>query len=119
MNDYIVRLNNIRVKALHGLHPAEKVKPQLFEFDIAVSYFGENCDDKIKKTIDYEHIYNLSIDVFKNNSFNLLETLGEEIINLICVEYNVKNVSITIRKPEIFFDSNSNCVEVSIIRNNE
>ena len=119
MNDYIVRLNNIKIQATHGLHEIEKTKPQVFEVDVAISFRRKTCDDDIKKSINYEYVYNVIIDIFKNNTFNLLETLGEKIISSISKIEGVKSVSANIRKPEIAFDENYNCVEVSISSSNE
>jgi len=119
MNDYIIRLNNIKIQATHGLHEVEKTKPQIFEIDVAISFRKKTCDDNIENSINYEDVYNTIVDIFKNNSFSLLETLGERIISSICETEGVKSISTTIRKPEIAFDDNYNCVEVSINSSNE
>jgi len=119
MNDYIIRLNNIKIQATHGLHEVEKTKSQIFEIDVAISFRRETCDDNIENSINYEYMYSTIVDIFKNNTFSLLETLGERIISSICKSEGVKSVSVTIRKPEIAFDDNHNCVEVSINSSNE
>ena len=59
------------------------------------------------------------INIFKDNTFNLIETLGEKIIYEVFKYSPAKSVSVTIRKPEIKFGDNNNCVEVSISKNNE
>ena len=119
MNDYIVKLNNIKIVAAHGLHDIEKINKQLFEVDVAISFSKENCNDDINQSIDYEYLYNLIVKVFKQNSVNLIESLGEKIIDSIFATFSAEKVSVTIRKPEISFDNNLNCIEVSINRNNE
>tara|TARA_B100000519_G_C14223444_1_gene428756 strand:+ start:96 stop:455 length:360 start_codon:yes stop_codon:yes gene_type:complete len=119
MNDYIVKLNNIKILAAHGLHDSEKATKQLFEVDIAITSTKETCNDDIGSSIDYEYIYNLIVRVFEENCFNLIETLGEKIIDSICASFSTRKISVTIRKPEISFDNNSSCVEVSVIRSNE
>ena len=73
MNDYIVKLNNIKIVAAHGLHDIEKTNKQLFEVDVAISFSKENCNDDINQSIDYEYLYNLIVKVFKQNSVNLIE----------------------------------------------
>ena len=114
MHNYTVKLNNIKIKALHGVHEIEKKNEQLFEIDIAISFDKETCDDDISKSINYENIYSIIVDIFKNNTFDLIETLGEKIINSIYLINDVKHVSTTIRKPEVSFGDNFNCIEVSI-----
>ena len=119
MNNYIVKLNNIKIKSSHGLYEAEKENDQLFEVDIAIAFSKQTCSDDIEKTINYEYVYGVVLDVFKNNTFNLIETLGEKIIDKIFTDYDVENAEINIRKPEITFNKDSNCTEVSISRSNE
>ena len=120
MNDYIVKLNNVKIKAAHGLYDIEKTDEQLFEVDVAIFFSKESCNDNIEESINYENIYNIIKNIFKSNDcFNLLETLGERIIDSIYELGNFSNVIVTIRKPEINFDNNSNCIEVSINRGNE
>ena len=117
MNEYIVKLNNLKIPATHGLNESEKKTKQLFEIDIAIYSNKETCNDNIELSIDYELIYNLVVKIFKENCFNLIETLGEKIIDSIFNLYSVKNVVVTIRKPEVVFDNNSNCIEVTISKN--
>ena len=120
MYDYVIKLNNIEIEAAHGLYDSEKKKNQIFEVDARVRLTRENsCLDDIDNSIDYENIYKIIRRVFNNNTFNLLETLGEEIISQIFNSSNATNIEIVIRKPGIKFDRNSNCVEVSISRKNE
>ena len=120
MHDYIVRLKNIKIDAIHGLHDTEKINKQLFEVDVEIHLLEkESCNDSIENSIDYETIYNLLVDIFENNTFNLIETLGEKVIEKIFMNNNVKSAIITIRKPQIVFDNNSNCIEVSVNKKNE
>ena len=120
MHTYIVRLNNIRLKATHGVYEREKLNKQLFEVDIEAHLIEkETCYDDIRHSVDYHKIYKILLDVFNNNSFNLIETLGEKVIRKMFKNNNIKSAVITIRKPEIQFDDNSNCVEVSISGSNE
>ena len=85
MNNYIVKLNNIKIKSSHGLYEAEKENDQSFEVDIAISFSKQTCSDDIDKTINYQYVYGIILDVFKNNTFNLIETLGEKIIDKVLV----------------------------------
>ena len=81
MYNYVVRLNNITVKATHGLYQHEKNNEQLFEVDIEACLIKEEpCHDDINNSLDYEKIYQIVLNVFKNNTFNLIETIGEKII---------------------------------------
>ena len=52
MYSYIVKLNNIKVEAAHGLYESEKKNNQLFEVDVAISLNRESCYDDIKTSIN-------------------------------------------------------------------
>ena len=120
MYNYVVRLNNVKIRATHGLHQHEKSCEQLFEVDLeAYLIKRETCRDDINNSLDYEKIYKIVLNVFKNNTFNLIETIGEEIIHKVFNDNNIESMTVTIRKPQIKFDNNSNCVEVSISKKNE
>ena len=121
MYSYIVRLNNVTFTATHGLHEHEKRVQQKFEVDIEVSYTREEaCLDVIENSVNYEKLYEISHTIIQNNTFSLIETIGEKIIQKIFqMHKNIENVIITIRKPQIKFDDNSKCVEVSISKTNE
>ena len=119
MYSYIVKLNNIKVEAAHGLYESEKKNNQLFEVDIAISLNRESCNDDIKNSINYEYVYKIILKIFNQNCFSLLETLGEKIIDQIFNDYNVHKVKVTMRKPEVAFDKNTNCIQVTVKRNNE
>ena len=120
MHDYVVKLNDLKFNAIHGLHEHEKTNPQKFEIDIEVSYPGKNCNDDLQKTINYEILYSIAENIIMNNSFNLIETIAEKIIKKIFKSYpNVYSVKVNVRKPQIRFDNNSNCVEVTLVKFNE
>ena len=119
MYNYIVKLNNIKIEAAHGLYESEKKNNQLFEVDIAISLNRESCNDDIKSSINYEYVYQIILKIFNQNCFNLLETLGERIIDQVFNDYNVNSVKVTIRKPEVEFDKNANCIQVTVKRCDE
>ena len=121
MYNYIVKLNNIKFEAIHGVNKIEKTNKQLFEIDIAIYFCKDTCNDSLENSIDYEYVYSITSEILKKNTFNLIETLGEKIINKIFSDYEssiygLEKVKATLRKPEVKFDENSNCAEVSVIR---
>ena len=121
MYKHVVRLNNLKFNATHGLYEYEKNKPQKFELDIEFSYCKSNtCNDDISDLINYEVLYGIVKKVVINNTFDLIESLGERIIQDVFDYYNRKCVlRVIIRKPEVKFDENENCVEVSVSKSNE
>ena len=125
-NHYIIKIKDIfltkllKFNAIHGLHEHEKTNSQKFEIDIEVSCRSDNCNDDLQKTINYEILYSIAKNIIMNNSFNLIETIGEEIIKKIFKNYpGVYSAKVNVRKPQIKFDNNSNCVEITLVKTNE
>ena len=120
MYKYVVKLNNLKFNATHGLYEYERNHPQEFELDIKFSYYENNsCNDNMKESINYETLYDIAKGVVTSNTFNLIESIGEKIIEDIFKYYdNACSVKVVIRKPEVKFDDNSNCVEVSVFKSN-
>ena len=116
----IVRLNNIKVSGTHGIYDSEKITPQIFEIDMQVFLPEKKTfNDNIANSINYEEIYHIIVDIVSNNTFNLLETLGEHILERVLQNKNVLKAIISIKKPDIKFGDNVNCVEVLLSKVNE
>ena len=121
MYNYTVKLNSLKFDATHGLYKDEKTVNQPFQIDIEVSYQrGKTCNDTIENSVNYENLYLISKAIVIDNTFSLIETIGEKIIQKVFETYShLQFASVTIRKPRIQFDNNCKCVEVVISRTNE
>ena len=121
MHNYVIKLNNLKFNAIHGVYEEEKNNFQKFEIDIEASYSKiNNCKDSLLRSVNYESLYEIVKDVLLNNTFNLVETIGESIIEQTLEEFReITFILVTIRKPEVKFDDNSRCVEVSVSRSND
>ena len=89
---YTIRLNNVVVYGFHGVHPEEKTLGQRFEIDL--EYRLKNPADPWKdeehSTISYVNAHSIISRICSEKSFNLIETLGNRIIEEMRESYLVE-----------------------------
>jgi len=118
-----IDVKGIRAYGKHGVYIEEKKEEQLFLIDVKV-LFGEikELNDSLKKTINYETLVKKVVDLVKKESFNLIETLATKLVQEIeelaiktNVIKNIKQVSITVHKPETQLNKTTEDVSVKVI----
>tara|TARA_B100000902_G_scaffold381616_1_gene418336 strand:- start:1476 stop:1853 length:378 start_codon:yes stop_codon:yes gene_type:complete len=118
-----IDVKGIRAYGKHGVYIEEKKEEQLFLIDVKV-LFGEikELNDSLKKTINYETLVKKVVDLVKKESFNLIETLATKLVQEIeelaiktNVIKNIKQVSITVHKPETQLNKITEDVSVKVI----
>ena len=95
-----VFINDLKIDTIIGIFEWEREVRQTVGIDIAIG-----CDtrkaaaaDDIQYALDYKTVVDLVQQFVENNTFNLIESLAEQISNLIFKELKVSHLNITIRK---------------------
>ena len=111
-------LKGLEFKGCHGVNPVEKICQQPFIIDLVVE-----CDlkaatqkDCLADTIDYTLIYQEVKRTVEENSFNLIETLAEEIARRTLAFSRAMSVIVTVKKPFPPFVGEFECFAVQIER---
>lgn len=98
-------IEEFRVQAWVGIYPREKVAAQTLELNLT---FGVPdtavTQDDITGTIDYAEVINRIREALKNHHFNLIETLGEFVVQILFDEFNAPWVKIRIAKIGVMKD---------------
>lgn len=99
-------LKNLIVSATHGVHAHEKTTPQRFQISVTLDVDTPQAfeSDNVADTVSYSEIRQKIIDITKNNSFNLLEKLANEIINSLMTDTRITTIKIRIEKLDIYPD---------------
>lgn len=118
MEREILRLQNMRFHAYHGVLPKEKSLGQRFEVDLEVAAGLRKAaqTDRIEDTIDYAQLFNLVKEAVTEERFNLIETLAERIAEKVAQRFPVSELTVRVRKPNPPLDGNFDYVEVEIHR---
>ena len=122
----IIDVKGIKAYGKHGVYDEEKKEEQLFLIDVKLlleELMGR--DDSLQQTINYELIVKQVVDLVKNQSFNLIETLAAKLmeeIQLLVIEenkskilmINVKGISVTVHKPETLLNHTTEDISVTV-----
>jgi len=113
---YTIRLKNIVVYGFHGVHPEEKSLGQRFEIDLEYRLKNPAAPwiEEERSTISYVNAHNIISRVCAEKSFNLIETLGNRIIEEMRENYMVDIIVVRIRKPSVPIQGILDYVEVEV-----
>jgi dihydroneopterin aldolase len=93
----------MRFEATHGYYDHEQRTSQPFEVDVELrlNLQPAGIDDDLERTIDYARVYAVVRQVVVSTSFRLLEALAEAISHELLTDFEVTEVGIRIRKPQV------------------
>lgn len=95
-------LKECRFDCYIGIFPKErKVKQTIvIDVEIAVDIRKAAKSDSIKDAIDYRDVHAVMKQRIEKNTSFLIETLAEELAQLILKNFPVKSVTLTLQKPK-------------------
>ena len=102
-----IKLTELTVDTIIGIWEWEKRNPQKVVFDIEMSTDISQAakSDLIKDALDYKAISKRVKQFALENHFELIETLGDKVAEIILNEFDVSWVKLTISKPHAIRDS--------------
>jgi dihydroneopterin aldolase len=101
--DYTISLRNIVVFGFHGVHLEEKTLGQRFEIDLEYRLANPPLPwiDEESATVSYVAAHDIVSRVNAEKSFNLIETLGNRIIEEMRSRFSIDLIVVRIRKPSV------------------
>ncbi len=95
-----ILIKNLELFGRHGVLPGEQ-KGQIFKIDLELSLNVEAAteSDELKNTVDYREAIRKVADLVEGKRFRLLETLAEEIADIIISHFPVDSVRVVVKKP--------------------
>ena len=114
-----IRLKNMVFYGYHGTAEEEKELGGRFEVDLDLKTKLHKAieTDNIEDTINYVEIYQLVKRIVTENRFHLIEALAGKIVQEIFSNYELDEVTIRLRKPNVPLHGVLDTVEVEITRN--
>jgi 7,8-dihydroneopterin aldolase/epimerase/oxygenase len=99
----IIFLEQVKVQTKLGVPDWERAVPQTVILDIEIGYdFSKACQtDAIEDTIDYGQVAARIRETLADNSFKLVEALGEHVCQLVLQEFKAQSVKLKVSKPGI------------------
>jgi FolB domain-containing protein len=98
-----------------GIHDFEKIKKQevKFNIDIDIDSFLAPVENKLNSIVNYETIIKNISNLTKNNHYELLETLAEDILYELFKNNNIHKIKIKIEKTQIIKNTKSVGIEIT------
>ena len=96
----MLNLRGMNFFGYHGVYPEERKLGCQFTVDLQLKgdFSLETTNDDIGRTVDLVEVYRCIEEIICDKSFNLIETLAEEIALTVLAEFNVKQVTAFVRK---------------------
>ena len=113
-----IHIKNLRLRTLIGMNPEELKKKQDVIINLHLSYDASHatCNDTIQDALNYRSITKRVIEFVEGHQFMLLETLVQDVLNLICDDPKIHHASVEIDKPHALRFADSVSLKLSYQR---
>ena len=115
INDtYKILINELTLDTFIGIHDFEKKTKQKIAISLSLDVNDNisGIEHKIENFVSYEHIVNDIKSILKKGHIDLLETLGEKIVELCFKDKRVLTIKLKLEKLEVFKDASSVGIEI-------
>ena len=104
-----------------GYYDFEKQKPQKVKFSLDIDYEDKKptSDKDIKSIVNYGQIVKLIKKLTKNNHYNFLETLAEDVFDVLFKDKRIDKIMLQIEKLEILKECTSVGIQITKKRSYE
>jgi dihydroneopterin aldolase len=106
-------IEELSIQTLIGVLPAEKIQPQTvlitLEFDTVIP-----SQDQITAVVDYAQVATTITDFVSRSKFELLETLAQQVADLVQRQFSLSNLRLQITKPAAI--TNARGVKIILMR---
>ncbi|MFL2647365.1 MAG: dihydroneopterin aldolase [Candidatus Actinomarinales bacterium] len=113
-----IEVKGIKAYGKHGVYADEKKEEQLFLIDVKAilrdtSRARDNIEeDLLEETINYEKIVESVIELVKEESFNLIETLALKIVDVL-KNPKLQEILVTVHKPNTILNQKTEDISVT------
>ena len=113
-----IEVKGIKAYGRHGVYTKEKKEEQLFLVDVKAILKDTNKatgnieEDLLEETINYETIVRTVIELVKEESFNLIETLALKIVDAL-KNPKLQEILVTVHKPNTILNQSTDDISVT------
>lgn len=112
----IIRVKNLRLRAIIGVNPWERTEPQAVIINLEVEFNGQEAahSDNLADTVDYRSISKKIIDLVEGSQYLLIETLAGNILRAVMEDTRITRAKVEVDKPNAIKSADSTSVELEI-----
>jgi len=98
-----IALRGIRAFGRHGANVGEKDVPQAFDVDVEldIDLAPARRSDALGETVDYAVLHAAIVDIIATTSYDLLERIGQDVLDRIFRDPRVTRAEVSIGKPHL------------------
>ncbi len=113
MNDRL-QITGLSVTTQIGIHAWEQRISQKLVLDIQIPVDLSTCNNELANTVDYDALCQQVTTFVESNAFTLIETVAEQVAQLIKDAFKVASLTVSVSKPHAI--KNAGNVSVTIHR---
>ena len=116
-----ILINDLIMNLKLGYFDFEKEKDQKVKFSLEVNYQDKkpSNDKDLKSIVNYDKIVRLIKKLVKNKHYNFLETLAEDVFDVLFKDKRIDKITLQIEKLEIMKDCSSVGIQISKKRSHD
>ena len=116
-----ILINELILDLKLGYYDFEKEKPQRVKFSLEIDYEDKKPtnDKDIKSIVNYGQVVKLIKKLTKNKHYNFLETLAEDVFDVLFKDKRIGKIMLKIEKLEILKDCSSVGIQITKKRSYE
>ncbi len=94
-------LNDLKVDTIIGIYEWERNTLQTLQFDLEMDWNirPAAASDDIADTLDYGAVSNTLVSFVEASRYQLIETLAEDLCQLLLTEFAIPKIKLTLTKP--------------------
>jgi len=116
-----ILINKLILDLKLGYYDFEKEKPQKVKFSLEIDYEDKKptSDKDIKSIVNYGQVVKLITKLTKNKHYNFLETLAEDVFDVLFKDKRIGKIMLKIEKLEIIKECASVGIQITKKRSYE
>lgn len=97
----IVYIRELEIRTIIGIYDWEREQRQIVSLDLEMGsdIAKAAATDTIENALDYKAVAKRLIDFIENSEFYLVETMAEQVAEIVLTEFNVPWVKLRLGKP--------------------
>jgi dihydroneopterin aldolase len=97
-----VALSGLRARGRHGVYPQERAAGQDFVVDVVLELdlAPAAASDDVRDTVHYGELADRLVAVVAGEPVNLIETLGQRLVEVCLADHRVAAATVTVHKPQ-------------------
>ena len=97
----IIYIHELEIKTIIGVFDWEREQKQIVSFDLEMTTdIRPSAEfDNIEHALDYKAVAKRLIKFVEDSEFSLVETLAEQVANLVLTEFEVSSLKLRVGKP--------------------